>query len=167
MADHQNVADAPAQAPEVLQHDAEAMQPQEQPGEAPHVHDWLQEQEEAEDAQSVAAASVLSDPVVGAARDQNLRAQQEILESVCSLVSQQPAMSAELLMLRQEDIQKFSVTLTSTPAACKRRYDTKVDFSWALAGFNFVMGSFYRGGVKTREAEAEICGGAQSSSIMA
>ena len=65
----------------------------------------------------------------------------------------------------QEDIQKFAVTLTSAPAAFKRRYDTKVDFSWALAGFIFVMASFYRRGVKTREAEAEICGSAQSSII--
>ena len=169
MADHQ---DAPAQAAAVLQHNAEGMQPQEQPQEqpreAPHVDEWLEEEQEVpEDAQSMAAASVLTNPVVDAAREQNLRAQREIVESVSSLVSQQPAMSAELLMLRQEDIQKFAVTLTSAPAAFKRRYDTKVDFSCALAGYNFVMGSFFRGGVKTREAEAEICGGAQSSSIMA
>jgi hypothetical protein len=58
-------------------------------------------------------------------------------------------MSAELLMLRQEDIQKFSVTMTQAPAAFRRRYDTRADFSWALAGYNFVVGSFYRGGART------------------
>ena len=82
------------------------------------------------------------------------------MESFCTLLSQQPAMSAELLMLGQEDIQKFSVTMTQAPAAFRRRYDTRADFSWALAGYNFVVGSFYGGGVRTAESQAEICGGA-------
>ena len=130
-----------------------------EPGQAQHVDEWLQEEDAASEVRSVAARSVLNDPVVEAAADHNLRAQREIVESVCALLSQQPAMSAQLPTLRQEDIQKFSVTMTQAPATFRRRYDTRADFSWALAGLNFVVGSFYRGGVRTQESLAEICGG--------
>ena len=129
-----------------------------EPAQAQHVDEFVQEEEDASEVRS--AASRVSDPRVEAAADHSLRAQREIVENVCTLLSQQPAMSAELLMLRQEDIQKFSVTMTQAPAAFRRRYDTRADFSWALAGYNFVVGSFYGGGVRTAESQAEICGGA-------
>eukprot|EP00435_Cladocopium_sp_Y103_P026337 s1300_g6.t1 len=54
------------------------------------------------------------------------------------------------------DIQKFALTMTQAPEAFRRRYDTGTDFSWALAGFNFVVGSFYRGGVRTFESQTEV-----------
>ena len=56
------------------------------------------------DVQSLAQRSQRShyqDPLVEAAFDHNQRAQREIVESVSTLLSQQPAMSAELLMLRR------------------------------------------------------------------
>lgn len=123
MAEREEVAQlqAPVGDPEPLQHNA----PQDvEPTPAQHVDEFLEE-----DLASVAAASRVSDPMVEAAADHNLRAQREIVESVCTLLTQQPAMSAELLMLRQEDIQKFSVTMTQASAAFRRRYGTRADFS--------------------------------------
>ena len=145
----------------------EALQPAAPPEEeqAQHVEDFLAQELEEADVQSLAQRSQRShydDPLVEAAFDHNQRAQREIVESVSTLLSQQPAMSAELLMLRQEDIQKFSVTMTQAPAGFRRRYDTGADFSWALAGFNFVVGSFYRGGIRTHESQSEICACASS-----
>ena len=145
----------------------EALQPAAPPEEeqAQHVEDFLAQELEEADVQSLAQRSQRShydDLLVEAAFDHNQRAQREIVESVSTLLSQQPAMSAELLMLRQEDIQKFSVTMTQAPAGFRRRYDTGADFSWALAGFNFVVGSFYRGGIRTHESQSEICACASS-----
>ena len=154
MADQEAVAQPAAQP---------AAPPEEE--QAQHVEDFLAQELEEADVQSLAQRSQRShydDPLVEAAFDHNQRAQREIVESVSTLLSQQPAMSAELLMLRQEDIQKFSVTMTQAPAGFRRRYDTGADFSWALAGFNFVVGSFYRGGIRTHESQSEICACASS-----
>ena len=166
MADQEAVAQ-PAAQPELPIGEPEALQPAAPPEEeqAQHVEDFLAQELEEADVQSLAQRSQRShydDPLVEAAFDHNQRAQREIVESVSTLLSQQPAMSAELLMLRQEDIQKFSVTMTQAPAGFRRRYDTGADFSWALAGFNFVVGSFYRGGIRTHESQSEICACASS-----
>ena len=99
-----------------------------------------------------------TDPAAAAAYEHNRRMQEEIVETVCNLVSQRPAMSSQLLLLRQDEIQKFSVSLTQAPPIFRQVYDTQLDFSWSLAGFNFVVGSFYRGGVRTRESQYEITG---------
>ena len=163
MADQEAVAQ-PAAQPELPIGEPEALQPAAPPEEeqAQHVEDFLAQELEEADVQSLAQRSHYDDPLVEAAFDHNQRAQREIVESVSTLLSQQPAMSAELLMLRQEDIQKFSVTMTQAPAGFRRRYDTGADFSWALAGFNFVVGSFYRGGIRTHESQSEICACASS-----
>ena len=166
MADQEGVAQ-PAAQPELPIGEPEALQPAAplEEEQVQHVEDFLAQELEEADVQSLAQRSQRShyqDPLVEAAFDHNQRAQREIVESVSTLLSQQPAMSAELLMLRQEDIQKFSVTMTQAPAGFRRRYDTGVDFSWALAGFNFVVGSFYRGGIRTHESQSEICACASS-----
>ena len=128
MADQEAVAQ-PAAQPELPIGEPEALQPAAPPEEeqAQHVEDFLAQELEEADVQSLAQRSQRShydDPLVEAAFDHNQRAQREIVESVSTLLSQQPAMSAELLMLRQEDIQKFSVTMTQAPAGFRRRYDT-------------------------------------------
>lgn len=115
-----------------------------------------------DDAASLAAHSQRSvlDPVAAAARDANVEATREIVESVSNLVaSQNPAASAQLLMLKQDEIRGFSVSLPQAPAIFRQVYDTGSNFTWALAGFNFILGSFYRGGVRTRESQTEICAG--------
>ena len=101
MADQEGVAQ-PAAQPELPIGEPEALQPA-APLEEEQAQHVAQELEEA-DVQSLAQRSQRShyqDPLVEAAFDHNQRAQREIVESVSTLLSQQPAMSAELLMLRR------------------------------------------------------------------
>ena len=106
MADQEGVAQ-PAAQPELPIGEPEALQPAAplEEEQVQHVEDFLaQELEEADCVQSLAQRSQRShyqDPLVEAAFDHNQRAQREIVESVSTLLSQQPAMSAELLMLRR------------------------------------------------------------------
>lgn len=98
------------------------------------------------------------DPVAEAARQANLQAQREIVENVVTLL-RTPAVSTQLLMLAQDEIQRFSVAVHQAPPFFRQRYATQSNFAWALAGFNWVVGSFYRGGERSPETIAEICAG--------
>ena len=108
MADQEGVAQ-PAAQPELPIGEPEALQPAAplEEEQAQHVEDFLAQELEEADVQSLAQRSQRSqrshyqDPLVEAAFDHNQRAQREIVESVSTLLSQQPAMSAELLMLRR------------------------------------------------------------------
>ena len=49
--------------------------------------------------------------------------------------------------------------LNAAPAFFKRAYDTQADFTWAFAGFNPIISSFFPEGHKTPEALHSLCAG--------
>lgn len=128
--------------------------------EAPGLEEWL---DQVDDRASVAPSHgrqsvITADPVAEAARQANLQAQREIVENVVTLL-RTPAVSTQLLMLEQDEIQRFSVAFHQAPPFFRQTYQTQQNFAWALAGFNWVVGSFYRGGERSNETIAEICAG--------
>ena len=65
--------------------------------------------------------------------------------------------SAGILQLSAECIQKYALSLEQSPEFFRLRYNPSKSFSWALAGFNCVICSWLANAAKTPLSQSQVC----------
>lgn len=63
-----------------------------------------------------------------------------------------------ICMLNQDQLLRHACDLATAPDWMKQVYNTEQNFTWALAGFNVLLSSFYSSGTKTPASVKEVTG---------
>jgi diphthamide biosynthesis methyltransferase len=62
-----------------------------------------------------------------------------------------------ICLLNGDQIQRLTLDINTAPLWMQETYDTQVNFTWALAGFNVLLSSFFPGGKKTAQGMDQVC----------
>ena len=62
-----------------------------------------------------------------------------------------------ICLLNGDQIQRLTLDINTAPLWMQETYDTQVNFTWALAGFNVLLSSFFPGGKKTAQGIDQVC----------
>ena len=106
-------------------------------------------QSEAVSSASAAAASVDLTVMTQQVRDQRA----EIAEA---LVRNMRQFRPNICLLSNDQILWHACDIAMAPDWMQNTYNTEVDFTWAFAGFNVLLSSFFPGGTKTKAAMDEV-----------
>ena len=106
-------------------------------------------QSEAVSSASAAAASVDLTVMTQQVRDQRA----EIAEA---LVRNMRQFRPNICLLSNDQILRHACDIAMAPDWMQNTYNTEVDFTWAFAGFNVLLSSFFPGGTKTKAAMDEV-----------
>ena len=63
-----------------------------------------------------------------------------------------------ICLLNQDQLLRHACDLATAPDWMKEVYNTQQNFTWALAGFNVLLSSFYRSGTKSPSSMKEVTG---------
>ena len=85
--------------------------------------------------------------------------EREVAEALVASMGKECQLDTTLVLLSQDEIQKYTVSLPQAPEIFRRRYNTSTNYSWALSGFNPIKASFFPTGFKTAESAFNICAG--------
>ena len=108
----------------------------------------------------VPASSALV-PASSAEGDAQRRA---MAENLSMAFGQSCVLNTAMMLMPQEEIQRHATALPQAPPFFRQTYNTQHNFSWAVAGFNPVCASFFRGGTENLVTSREICAGIWDSS---
>ena len=61
-----------------------------------------------------------------------------------------------ICLLSNDQILRHACDIATAPDWMQNSYNTEVDFTWAFAGFNVLLSSFFPGGTKTKAAMDEV-----------
>lgn len=62
-----------------------------------------------------------------------------------------------ICLLNGDQIQRLTLDINTAPLWMQETYDTQVNFTWVLAGFNVLLSSFFPGGKKTAQGIDQVC----------
>ena len=97
-----------------------------------------------------AQAAQAAEAMVTHTSDQRL----QIAQSLKSSLNQE--FQPSICMLNTDQLCRHACDLATAPDWMKECYNTQQNFTWALAGFNVLLSSFFRSGIKTRQSLQEV-----------
>eukprot|EP00435_Cladocopium_sp_Y103_P043273 s3667_g12.t1 len=98
---------------------------------------------------ATAEAAEAAETIVLHTNDQRLQIAQSLKTSLKEF---QP----NICLLNQDQLLRHACDLATAPDWMKESYNTQVNFTWALAGYNVILSSFYRAGTKTPSSVKEV-----------
>lgn len=78
----------------------------------------------------------------------------EIAQSLVRLTKVRP----NICLLNHDQILHYTCDIATAPEWMQNTYNTEQDFTWAFAGYNVLLSSFYPGGTKSAKAVDDVTG---------